>query len=236
MRDTILSMAPSSTATALEDSESAQSQALSWLESQGSLSELQLRQRFALATLAFEAASDQWDSSAGWLSNDDECTWYGVSCTNGQVQAIELRDNSIGGSFPPELAMLTGLVTLDVGENEIGGTLNVRGLSNLQSLLVDNNRFRGEILDDLVDLTDLRIVDLQYNDFDGSVPWDLGNLVNLQELLFWATEITGTIPDAVCELDSLQDLQHDCYKVNSDCYTRCYYLCGGDTGISCGSG
>ena len=68
--------------------------ALNWLlhEDQMQLHQLDsnLIQRYTLALLAFAFGSD-FMSSVDWLSDEDECTWYGVSGTvDGTASKLEL--------------------------------------------------------------------------------------------------------------------------------------------------
>jgi hypothetical protein len=75
-------------------SSDSRSSALNWLlhEDQMQLHQLDsnLIQRYTLALLAFEFGSD-FISSVDWLSDEDECTWGGVSCTvDGKVSKLEL--------------------------------------------------------------------------------------------------------------------------------------------------
>lgn len=62
-----------------------------------------LNQRYTLALLAFSLGSRNWnyeiDETARsdaigenntWLSSDDECSWYNVTCADGKVVALQL--------------------------------------------------------------------------------------------------------------------------------------------------
>lgn len=68
--------------------------AMNWLlhEDEMQLHQLDsnLVQRYTLSLLAFEFGPD-FMSSVDWLSDADECTWYGVTCkVNGTVSKLEL--------------------------------------------------------------------------------------------------------------------------------------------------
>lgn len=92
-----------------EDPDSYQSKALSWLEGNanvGSYSDEQIIQRYALASIYYSTfavatpATDAflgagvtpagWNTTDGWLSDDDECTWFGVGCDGSNVNSISL--------------------------------------------------------------------------------------------------------------------------------------------------
>jgi hypothetical protein len=72
-----------------------------------------LKQRFILSLLAFEFGT-AFRSSADWLSDDDECTWRGVSCTeDGEVSKVELRKSLCKAlnTFLTALSSLTDFVS-----------------------------------------------------------------------------------------------------------------------------
>eukprot|EP00569_Conticribra_weissflogii_P018222 CAMPEP_0171437142 /NCGR_PEP_ID=MMETSP0881-20121228/15568_1 /TAXON_ID=67004 /ORGANISM="Thalassiosira weissflogii, Strain CCMP1336" /LENGTH=464 /DNA_ID=CAMNT_0011958667 /DNA_START=251 /DNA_END=1642 /DNA_ORIENTATION=+ len=58
-----------------------------------------------------------------WLSDADECDWFGVACNDGHVISIELAQNNLIGEIVPELGMLPFLQIIDLSSNCIYGTL-----------------------------------------------------------------------------------------------------------------
>jgi len=244
IRSAVLSAVSDATATRIEqDNDSAPARAMAWLEVSGAAAdEAQLVQRFALATLAYSAESDQWTTQSSWLDPDtSECDWYGTTCNDsGQVTEIDLRDNNVRGTLPPELALLAGSLTqLNLGRNELEGDFPVeiaRGLTNLEILLLDTNEISGRLPEELGQMTNLRQLHLQYNDFTGPVPSSFDQFTEIEELMFWNNDLTGSVPEAVCEFSNLSQLILDCQEVDCDCWTRCFYQCGGSTGIPCRNG
>ncbi len=77
-----------------------------------------------------------WINSAGWLTGDDPCSWYGVYCTYGQVTNIELESNNLVGTLPSTIANLPYLYVLDVLDNSLSGTIpaELNSLPNLEWL------------------------------------------------------------------------------------------------------
>ena len=69
-----------------------QDMALDWLESaapkkiDGPLFELV--QSFALLVLYYDTNAD--DTTLDWLSSSNECNWFGISCTGGEVDRVEM--------------------------------------------------------------------------------------------------------------------------------------------------
>jgi len=126
-------------------------------------SQLQLTQRYALATLYFSTAGTSWTESTGWLSEgvegEDECSWFGVVCDNrNAVTSLDLGENNLSGEFPADLALLEFLTTLDLSVNpNLGGSLPA-SIGNLQFLTI------------------LSIFDCAFN---GELPETIGNLFRL---------------------------------------------------------
>jgi hypothetical protein len=238
-RNLILTRSPAS-AGALNDDTSSQSQALAWLESDPTaetLTEERLVQRWVMATLAFSLAYESWDSNDNWLDSDDVCSWFGIACNNGgNVVTLALRNNGLDGTLPSEVSLLGGtLRSLDVGNNGLtGGFPSSFGrLVNLETLRINNNAMTGRIPTQIGSMISLVVLDFQRNQFSGAVPQSIASLQNLNQLFFNTNDMSGTVPASVCDFANLVALVLDCREIECDCWTQCYYQCGGDTGIVC---
>jgi hypothetical protein len=92
-------------------------QALLWLAVENSTgmsdSELRLLNRFVLTVLFIVWGGPMWKQNESWLTHDNECTWYGVTCDHQVITGISLSDNNFASesSIPTELFLLTGLGT-----------------------------------------------------------------------------------------------------------------------------
>jgi hypothetical protein len=93
----------------------AQFKALDWLANQDEarmdfeiVSTVELLERFVLALLFFPTDGDSWSNSAGFLGPTSVCNRTGVLC---EPNVVELRwgANSLGGTIPTELGLLTSL-------------------------------------------------------------------------------------------------------------------------------
>jgi hypothetical protein len=238
-RDLILTRSPAS-AGALDDETSSQAQALAWLESDPTaetLTEERLVQRWVMATLAFSLDYEEWGSNDSWLDSDDVCSWFGIACDNrGNVVTLALRNNRLDGTLPSELSLLADtLLSVDVGNNGLTGGFpsTFRRLVNLETLRINNNVMTGEIPTGIGDMTSLVVLDFQRNRFTGPVPQSIVNLQNLNQLLFNTNDMSGTVPAAVCDFANLRDLVLDCREIECECWTQCFYQCGGNTGVVC---
>jgi hypothetical protein len=240
VRDLILSRSPAS-AAALNGSTTSQARALAWLVSDVStletLTEDRAVQRWVMATLAFGADSGRWDRNNNWLGSGDVCTWFGIACDNvGNAVSLALRTNGLNGPLPSELSLLgDSLVSIDVGDNEVtGGFPSAFGrLTNLETLRLDRNAMTGEIPAEIGNMESLVALNFQRNRFSGPVPESIVSLQNLNELIFNTNDMTGIVPPAVCDFADLQFLVLDCREIACDCWTQCFYQCGGNTGVVC---
>ena len=239
LEEFILAVWPGAT---LDDSGSDEGQAFDWLQPQylapggvyEGASKERLVQVWALAVFAYAT-----DFSGSWLSGGggDECSWEGISCDgSGQVSAIELANSGLDGSLPSSLALLAdSLDTLVVSENSLTGTLApLTQLRNLEVLRIDRNNLSGIVPSNIDDWGSLRIWAFERNpQIGGEFPSSVENMVSLEELIFYYTGISGVMPSGVCDLPNLDVLTLDCRRVESECWTRCLYRCGGDTGVPC---
>jgi hypothetical protein len=103
--------------TALSTIGTPQHQAMVWLESEKGTSEImndtELLQIYALATLYYATSGEQWfnNGSLWLLSIDNYCNWFGLKCdaNRSQVISIDLTNNTLMGSIPPEIGLLSSL-------------------------------------------------------------------------------------------------------------------------------
>jgi hypothetical protein len=113
----MLSSVSSDKGKALSTNSTPQNKALNWMVTNntrlGTLSKDQIIQRYALATLYYSANGDSWDSNDLWLDDGEECSGWGVSCTDtGAASQLKLNNNnpnSPNGTIPPEIGLLTWL-------------------------------------------------------------------------------------------------------------------------------
>ena len=87
----------------------------------------------------YKATSGQgWRNKEGWLSDDPLGNWYGVETNgDGQVVVLDLRENVLSGTLPPEIGDLAELDILVLDVNPLlSGTLppELGKLSKLREL------------------------------------------------------------------------------------------------------
>ena len=100
----------------------------------------------ALAALYEAADGDDWLENENWLSDAPLGTWFGVTTDeDDRVIALELVENELRGTIPPDLAHLTRLEQLILSRNRLSGTIPawLGELDELVVLALSGNRLTG---------------------------------------------------------------------------------------------
>jgi hypothetical protein len=171
----------------LADPESPQAIAITFLSKDPKIStytNTERLTRFSLATFYY-ALSDpdrrEWDNSTGWVTYTEECSWFAssnsksVCSADGRFIALTLEENSLSGSLPLELELLSDLQEIRLRENFITGVLP----SEIGSLEL------------------LSVLDLAGNHLEGKIPLALGNNRMMVHLDLWDNVFYGTIPPSL---------------------------------------
>ncbi|OEL27109.1 Protein STRUBBELIG-RECEPTOR FAMILY 1 [Dichanthelium oligosanthes] len=143
-----------------------------------------------------------------WTTNGgDPCNegWQGVSCVASNITSIILSGANLGGQLGNTLGNFTSLITLDLSNNNIGGTIpdglpvtmqkfflsanqlsgslpsTLSSLTLLTSMSLNNNQLTGDIPDIFAALTGLANLNIENNLFSGPVPVKLLNLPNFKK-------------------------------------------------------
>ncbi|XP_028093645.1 protein NSP-INTERACTING KINASE 3-like [Camellia sinensis] len=120
---------------------------------------------------------ENWD-----INSVDPCSWRMITCTlDGYVSALGLPSQSLSGTLSPWIG----------------------NLSNLQSVLLQNNAISGPIPAAIGKLEKLQTLDLSSNKFNGEIPSSLGDLKNLNYLKLNNNSLTGSIPDTLSKVEGL---------------------------------
>nr|GMD97121.1 protein NSP-INTERACTING KINASE 3 [Ipomoea batatas] len=120
---------------------------------------------------------ENWD-----VNSVDPCSWRMVTCSpDGYVSALGLPSQSLSGTLSPGIGNLT----------------------NLQSVLLQNNAISGHIPAEIGKLERLQTLDLSNNKFNGDIPSTLGDLRNLNYLRLNNNSLSGQIPESLSKVDGL---------------------------------
>jgi len=153
-------------------------------------------QREALIALYDSTKGESWTSNYGWKSDTVPlCDWYGIYCLpdSNDVTSIDLNNNNLDGTIPPEIEYLTNLAQLG---------------------LTGNIKLNGIIPPEIGKLTNLANLFLFGNSLTGPIPQGIGKLPNLLTLNLADNLLTGNIPA------TFQELSANCFvEISRNCLT-----------------
>lgn len=211
----MLSNASGDKGAALLDISSPQFHAYSWLvednvkktNTGGNYEPERLFQRYALATLSFATNGAHWANSENWLTELDECDWFGISgCENAdeeKIVSIELKENRLDGIIPSELLGF---------------------LPHIAILNLATNSLHGQIPTEIGALADVSILELAENQLTGMIPTQLGELSSVNHMFLQSNNFSGgqSMPQEVCDLRNAANGK----------LTLLWVDCRGDQGVS----
>ncbi|XP_058087183.1 protein NSP-INTERACTING KINASE 3 [Magnolia sinica] len=120
---------------------------------------------------------ENWD-----INSVDPCGWRMVTCSSdGYVSVLGLPSQSLSGKLSPGIGNLT----------------------NLQSVLLQNNAISGPIPADIGKLEKLETLDLSTNKFNGQIPSSIGYLENLNYLRLNNNSLSGPLPESLSNVEGL---------------------------------
>ncbi|KAK8605565.1 hypothetical protein V6N13_102343 [Hibiscus sabdariffa] len=127
--------------------------------------------------------NDPYNILENWDSNSvDPCSWRMITCSpDGYVSALGLPSQSLSGTLSPLIG----------------------NLSELQSVLLQNNAISGPIPATIGKLEKLQTLDLSNNTLNGEIPTSLGDLKNLNYLRLNNNSLTGACPDSLSKIGGL---------------------------------
>ncbi|KQK16945.1 hypothetical protein BRADI_1g31600v3 [Brachypodium distachyon] len=145
----------------------------------------------------------------GWIPNGgDPCgeLWQGVVCTGSAITKITMNAANLGGQLS-NLGNFTSITTIDLSNNNIGGSIPEDLPLTLQTLFLSANQLTGSIPSSLSNLKSLSAMSLNANHLDGKLPDAFDSLVGLVNLDISANNFTGVLPPSVKNLSSLTTLR-----------------------------
>jgi len=199
---------------ALRRGNSPQAKALAWLRNNTFLESYSLSrrlQRFSLASFFYSTGGERrWKNKAGWLSDEDECTWYsrsdGPICNKGEYKQLSFISNELRGTFPPEVALLSSLEIIELQRNILSGFLptTLGDLSGLKEIRLYDNYLSGVVPSEIGNLNRLEVLDVEFNFLAQLLPETLSQLTSLKELLLDRNLLVGDLPSEFGKLSRLE--------------------------------
>ena len=177
-----------------------------------------LSEREILVNLYNSLNGDNWYRNDLWLTNSNHCDWYGIGCQDGKVIEINLRGNNLQGLPSPDIFYLQELQILWLYSNPITFSFeNIAHARKLRDLRLDSTKLhslhgigsaapslisfdarftelRGPFSDEILQLSNLRILSLGNNHMTGTIPKSLTNLRYLLSLRLNSNRFSGSIP------------------------------------------
>lgn len=106
------------------------------------------------------------------------------------LKRLELQVNKLAGEFP-DLGSLKNLYFLDASDNAISGDVPAYLPASLVQISMRNNYLKGNIPENIKNLSYLQVMDLSHNKLAGSVPYFLFNHSSLQQLTLSNNQFTS---------------------------------------------
>ncbi|EDN71144.1 receptor protein kinase-like protein [Beggiatoa sp. PS] len=169
----------------------------------------------ALVALYNSTDGANWYDSPGngWNVTNTPCSWWGITCSTGQVTGIDLSGaqldengqpfGRLNGTIPTSLGNLSQLEKLD---------LSTIAYPDDNGQFIEYGRLTGTIPTSLGNLSQLRELSLSGNQLTGPIPSELGNLSQLTKLdlgnssmlKHGGNQLTGPIPRELGNLSQLE--------------------------------
>ena len=165
--------------------------------------------RKALEALYDATGGATWTHNTNWKTAAPLGQWGGVTtAAGGRVTGLDLSENALSGSLPPELGSLSSLAELNLGGNALTGPVPawLAGLSDLEVLSLWDNELSGRIPAALGSLARLRWLSLSRNELSGPIPPELGQLTRLERLYLYRNDLSGPVPPELGDLVRLERL------------------------------
>lgn len=188
-------------------------------------------QRYTLAVIYHATGGPwgSWETDELWLTEEDECEWFGVRCgTNEETEEVVLQQPEGAGRLrrgaeintPQDIvqsqvlwdenAMLSGesfyVTLLDLSSNGLQGVIpeEIGTLWKLEQLLLFDNKIGKTIpWDSLTKLQSLHTLYLDRNKLTGNIPNSIGQLSNMKNLDLSDNKLSSTLPNALGNLVNL---------------------------------
>ncbi|KAG6601344.1 Protein NSP-INTERACTING KINASE 1, partial [Cucurbita argyrosperma subsp. sororia] len=150
------------------------------------------------ALMAIKAALKDPHSVLNWDENAvDPCSWTMITCSPQKlVITLGAPSQNLSGTLSPSVGNLTNLQSVLLQDNNISGTIpmelgNIPGLATLD---LSSNAFHGQIPTSFSHLKSLQYLRLNNNSLSGAIPSSLANMTQLALLDLSFNNLSGPLP------------------------------------------
>lgn len=136
---------------------------------------------------------ENWD-----INSVDPCGWRMVTCSpDGHVSVLGLPSQNLSGTLSPGIGNLSNLESVLLQNNDISGPIptEIGRLEKLKTLDLSNNQFSGGIPSSLGDLKALNYLKLNNNSLSGPLPESLSGVKGLTLLDLSFNNLSGSMPE-----------------------------------------
>ncbi|XP_062087980.1 tyrosine-sulfated glycopeptide receptor 1 [Humulus lupulus] len=146
------------------------------------------------------------NSFSGLIPVSDFCTGSSGNLVS-SLEFLDFSSNEFNGVFPRGIGGCSKLRIFRAGFNNLTGPIpdEIYNVVTLEQISLPVNHFSGPI-DGVVQLTNLRILELYSNQLNGTIPEGIGNLASLDKLLLHINYFTGSIPLSLKNCTNLSTL------------------------------
>ncbi|KAG6466119.1 protein NSP-INTERACTING KINASE 1-like [Zingiber officinale] len=135
---------------------------------------------------------ENWDQTSV-----DPCSWTMITCSSQNlVIGLGTPSQNLSGALSASIGNLTNLEIVLLQNNKISGTIpsEIGKLSKLHTLDLSNNKLYGEIPSSLGNLKGLKYLRLNNNSLSGELPGSLLNITQLDFMDLSYNNLSGPVP------------------------------------------
>jgi len=150
-----------------------------------------------------------WKCTAGQPTNNaNVCSWSGVVCTAGTVEALRLSKMGLVGSISSSIGRIYSVSYLELSYNQLTNVIPTAlgSLPLLTRLSLDGNSLTGSLPTSFGLLTALKILHLAYNSLTNFLPPEIGGMTSLEQVYLQANLFSQNLPTALGLLTNLVTL------------------------------
>ena len=159
-----------------------------------------------------------WDRYDKWLSKEEECDWFGITCEtrSAYVNTKDFKDHTfftstaVARDLPNRPVQQIPMITsISLNQNNLKGNLipELFKLRHLERVELWQAELRGSLNRDIKLLASLRKLWLhETKNIGGTIPSELGELIDLESIFIGDNALTGSLPSELGNLKSLNTL------------------------------